>query len=164
MPDYDPEQSDLLLYHVKILEDMGELTEALTLLDVNAKSRAIVDRVAVMETRGAALTYGCYAVVDRSGMTARLLSRQGPGMEAEQAWRALIHCNPDNTSYYYGFFSSNKIDLGEICLVFWRMFFIPHVPFSITPQELLQTMTVLLRYVCCETFQCRILVPVPLND
>jgi N-alpha-acetyltransferase 15/16, NatA auxiliary subunit len=31
---------------------MGELTEALTLLDVNAKSRVIVDRVAVMETRG----------------------------------------------------------------------------------------------------------------
>lgn len=52
MPDYDPEQSDLLLYHVRILEEKGELSEALTLLDMNAKSRAIVDRVAVMETRG----------------------------------------------------------------------------------------------------------------
>lgn len=57
VPDYDAEQSDLLLYHVKILEDMGELAEALTFLDVNAKSRAIVDRVAVMETRGVFLGY-----------------------------------------------------------------------------------------------------------
>jgi hypothetical protein len=56
VPDYDPEQSELLLYHVKVLEDMGELTEALTLLDVNAKSRAIVDRVAVMETRGVVMS------------------------------------------------------------------------------------------------------------
>lgn len=56
MPDYDPEQSELLLYHVKILEDMGELAEALTLLDINAKSRAILDRVAVMETRGVILS------------------------------------------------------------------------------------------------------------
>lgn len=56
MPDYDPEQSDLLLYHVRILEEKGELSEALTLLDMNAKSRAIVDRVAVLETRGMTCT------------------------------------------------------------------------------------------------------------
>jgi hypothetical protein len=56
VPDYDPEQSELLLYHVKILEDMGEIAEALTLLDINAKSRAILDRVAVMETRGVILS------------------------------------------------------------------------------------------------------------
>jgi N-alpha-acetyltransferase 15/16, NatA auxiliary subunit len=111
---------------------MGELAEAHTLLDVNAKSRAIVDRVAVMETRGAELTFGRCALIDRSGTTARLLSRQGPGIEAEQAWRALIHCNPDNTSYYYGFFSSNKIDLGKICLVFWRIFFSSPVCLLIT--------------------------------
>lgn len=56
VPDYDPEQSDLLLYHIRILEEKGELSEALTLLDMNAKSRAIVDRVAVLETRGVILT------------------------------------------------------------------------------------------------------------
>jgi hypothetical protein len=99
---------------------MGELADALTLLDVNAKSRAIIDRVAVMETRGVVLSYGRCALINRPRMTARLLSGQGPGMEAEQAWRALIHCNPDNTSYYYGFFSSKNIDLGRICPVFWR--------------------------------------------
>jgi hypothetical protein len=56
VPDYDAEQSDLLLYHIRILEEKGDLSEALTLLDMNAKSRAIVDRVAVLETRGVAFT------------------------------------------------------------------------------------------------------------
>jgi hypothetical protein len=51
-------------------------------------------------------------------MTARLLSKQGPGEEAEQAWRALIQCNPDNTGYYYGFFSSKSIELS----VFYQAF------------------------------------------
>ena len=52
MPDYDVEMSEVLLYHVRILEDLGENTEALALLDSSAKSRMIVDRVAIMEHRG----------------------------------------------------------------------------------------------------------------
>ena len=94
------------------------MSEALTLLDVNAKSRAIVDRVAVMETRGVFLSYGRCAIIDGLRMTARLFSRQGSGTEAEQAWRALIHCNPDNASYYHGFFNSKNIDLGNILPAF----------------------------------------------
>jgi hypothetical protein len=127
VPDYDPEQSDLLLYHVKVLEDMGELAEALTLLDINAKSRAIVDRVAVMETRGVVLGYCRHVLIDRLPMTARLLSKQGPGEEAEQAWRALIQCNPDNTGYYYGFFRSKNIELGEFCPILQLVSFIDQV-------------------------------------
>jgi peptide alpha-N-acetyltransferase len=42
-----------MLYHVRLLEELGEFTEALAMLDVNAKSRAIVDRTAIMEIRGA---------------------------------------------------------------------------------------------------------------
>lgn len=103
---------------------MGELAEALTLLDVNAKSRAIVDRVTVMETRGVILSYSRCTLVDCLWITARLLSRQGPGVEAEQAWRALIQCNPDNTNYYYGFFSSKNIDPGKIIWSFCRILFI----------------------------------------
>ena len=141
---------------------MGELAEALTLLDVNAKSRAIVDRVAVMETRGVALSCGCCALIDCPPMTARLLSRQGPETEAEQAWRALIHCNPDNASYYYGFFSSKNIDLGKIRPVFWRVAFISQSFYRF--QDLLQTLTVLVLNVSCKTSQCRILVPLPPND
>ena len=41
-----------MLYHVQLLEEMGELSESLQLLDTNAKSRIIVDRTAIMEIRG----------------------------------------------------------------------------------------------------------------
>ena len=41
-----------MLYYIQVLEESGEYSEALSILDRNAKSRIIVDRVAVMETRG----------------------------------------------------------------------------------------------------------------
>ena len=47
------------------------------------------------------------------GPIARILSKQGSRVDAEQAWRALIERNPDNTSYYYGFLSSKNTDLGD---------------------------------------------------
>jgi hypothetical protein len=43
----------MLLYHVALLEEVGQFSEALSLLDTNAKARAIIDRTAVMERRGA---------------------------------------------------------------------------------------------------------------
>lgn len=43
------------MYHIRILEELEEYSEALTMLDKNAKSRVIVDRTAVMETRGTRL-------------------------------------------------------------------------------------------------------------
>lgn len=52
VPDYDIEQSETLLYHVRLLEELGNYSEALTILDASAKSRAIVDRTAIMENRG----------------------------------------------------------------------------------------------------------------
>ena len=52
MPDYDYEHSELTLYHVGILEELGEYAGALTMLDTNAKSRVIIDRKAIMESRG----------------------------------------------------------------------------------------------------------------
>lgn len=52
MPDYDYEHSELVLYHISVLEELGELDEALAMLDTNAKSRVIIDRLAVLETRG----------------------------------------------------------------------------------------------------------------
>ena len=54
IPDYDVEHSEVLLYHLRVLEDLGEYKDALALLDENAKSRAIIDRVAIMEYRGRA--------------------------------------------------------------------------------------------------------------
>ena len=53
VPDYDYEHSELVLYHISILEELGELQEALNMLDTNAKARVIIDRKAIMECRGA---------------------------------------------------------------------------------------------------------------
>ena len=52
VPDYDVEMSEILLYHVRVLEDLGDYVEALALLDSSAKARTIIDRVAIMEFRG----------------------------------------------------------------------------------------------------------------
>lgn len=57
MPDYDFENSEVTLYHVRVLEELGEINEALAYLDLNAKQRVIMDRTAVMETRGTSLIY-----------------------------------------------------------------------------------------------------------
>ena len=52
IPPYDPEHSELLLYHIRIVEEMGLYDEALTLLRDNAKSRVISDATAISVTRG----------------------------------------------------------------------------------------------------------------
>ncbi|KAJ7695429.1 NMDA receptor-regulated protein 1a [Mycena rosella] len=92
VPDYDVEHSETMLYHVRLLEDLGEFTEALAMLDVNAKSRAIVDRTSIMEIR------------------ARLLSKLESD-EAEHAWRVLVEHNPDCYEYYRGYLSNLGLTL-----------------------------------------------------
>lgn len=52
IPDYDVDHSETLLYHVRLLEDLGEFKEALDILDNNAKQRRILDRTSIMEYRG----------------------------------------------------------------------------------------------------------------
>ncbi|KAI0766255.1 NMDA receptor-regulated protein 1-domain-containing protein [Irpex lacteus] len=96
IPDYDVEHSEVLLYHIRVLEDLGEYREALNLLDVNAKSRAIIDRVAIMEYR------------------ARLLSSLGQHDDAEHTWQALIEQNPDSYKYFQGYLSNRGLDLASI--------------------------------------------------
>ncbi|KAJ3482804.1 hypothetical protein NLI96_g6742 [Meripilus lineatus] len=93
VPDYDVEHSEVLLYHVRLLHDLGENQEALNLLDICAKDRTIIDRTAIMEFR------------------ARILSKLKHN-DAEHAWQALIQQNPDCYLYYKGFFSHRGIDLG----------------------------------------------------
>ncbi|KAK0446042.1 NMDA receptor-regulated protein 1-domain-containing protein [Desarmillaria tabescens] len=90
VPDYDIEHSETTMYHVRLLEDLGEFTEALSLLDVNSKSRVIVDKTAIMEAR------------------------------AEHAWRVLIDHNPDCTNYYHGYLASQGIDSDEASLAVLR--------------------------------------------
>ena len=68
MPDYDIEHSELLLYHVSLLEEIGRFSEALSLLDANAKARAIVDRTAVMSRRGTVAPTARLRVADWYGL------------------------------------------------------------------------------------------------
>ncbi|KAF7300714.1 hypothetical protein HMN09_00957200 [Mycena chlorophos] len=92
IPDYDVEHSETMLYHVRLLEELGEHTAALSMLDVNAKSRTIVDRTAIMEYR------------------ARLLSKTGSD-EAEHAWRVLVEHNPECYDYYRGYLANMNLSL-----------------------------------------------------
>ncbi|KAI0341366.1 N-terminal acetyltransferase A, auxiliary subunit [Trametopsis cervina] len=96
IPDYDIEHSEVLLYHIRVLEDLGEYGEALNLLDVNAKSRAIIDRVSIMEYR------------------ARLLSKLGQHDDAEHTWQALLEQNPDSYEYYKGYMSNRGFELSAV--------------------------------------------------
>ena len=43
----------MLLYYVRILEESGDVAEALSVLEAGTKNRTIVDRLSVLEIRGA---------------------------------------------------------------------------------------------------------------
>ncbi|KAF8624974.1 hypothetical protein AX15_005610 [Amanita polypyramis BW_CC] len=119
LPDYDTEQSETLLYHIRVLEDLGELDEALRLLDAKAKERVIVDRTAIMEMR------------------ARLLQRLG-SEQAKDAWRDLIAQNPDCYTYYRGYLSGQGLNLdhpGPEMLQVLRQFS-SEIPKARAPQRL----------------------------
>jgi N-alpha-acetyltransferase 15/16, NatA auxiliary subunit len=110
VPDYDVDHSECMLYYVRLVEDLGEISEALGLLDSYAKTRVIVDRTAIMEFRGKTLMIRILCIVP-SLYPARLLSKLG-SKEAEHSWRALIEQNPDCYDYYRGFFSNRGFNLG----------------------------------------------------
>ncbi|KAF9482671.1 N-terminal acetyltransferase A, auxiliary subunit [Pholiota conissans] len=94
VPDYDTEHSETLLFYISILEDLGDFTQALSVLDSNSRSRSIVDRTAILETR------------------ARILTKQ-KASETEEAWHALIQHNADSYESYRGFFASQGISLDH---------------------------------------------------
>lgn len=80
MPGYDPEHSEAVLYHIRILEELDENEEALQLLDVSAKERVVVDRVTIMEMRGALpfLAYHSDAYADWTDALQRACSPNCP--------------------------------------------------------------------------------------
>jgi N-alpha-acetyltransferase 15/16, NatA auxiliary subunit len=90
-----------IIYYIHLLEELGELLEALSVLDTSSKSRAIVDRTAVLEIRGIFYSPLEEPIV-KSFLLARLLWKQNPP-EAEEAWRALIDHNTDSYEYYRGY-------------------------------------------------------------
>ena len=102
----------MLLYHVALLEELGQFSEALSLLDTNAKARVIIDRTAVMERRGTIMSTARSRDANWYGSKARLLTKQGNVDEAERAWKALIQQNSDCRDYYKGYLSVKGVDLG----------------------------------------------------
>ena len=52
VPACDVEHSESMLYYIRILEELENFTEALSVLDENERSRCVVDRQAILETRG----------------------------------------------------------------------------------------------------------------
>jgi hypothetical protein len=114
VPDYDIEFSEVLLYHIRLLEDLGEHADALALLDTHAKSRAIVDRTAVMEFRGPCRIPSPHTRRSHSrSCSARLLSKSGQTDDADHAWRALVQMNSENRAYYRGLLALHGVDLGN---------------------------------------------------
>ncbi|KIJ63152.1 hypothetical protein HYDPIDRAFT_93055 [Hydnomerulius pinastri MD-312] len=95
IPVRDPEYGELILFHIRILEEMGELQQALTLLDTNAKERRLVDRPAIVEFRDSA---------QKAEWTT----------SAEQSWRELIDQNNDCYDYYKGLLANSDIDLNNL--------------------------------------------------
>ncbi|KAL4002715.1 NMDA receptor-regulated protein 1 family protein [Acanthocheilonema viteae] len=81
LPEYDFEQSELILYQNMILRESGQLELALSKLEENASQ--IVDRVAYMETR------------------ADLLMALNDNAKAEMTYWKLIERNPENIIYYH---------------------------------------------------------------
>ncbi|KAG9017506.1 hypothetical protein FRB90_001015 [Tulasnella sp. 427] len=96
VPDYDFEFSELLTYYVTLVEDVGENSEALQLLEGYAKDRSIVDKMAIMTIK------------------ARLLQKLGRSDEAIEAYDCLLAQNPESFEYYRGYFLAKGIDLENI--------------------------------------------------
>ncbi|KAG8761893.1 hypothetical protein FRC11_012500 [Ceratobasidium sp. 423] len=96
VPDYDYEHSELLLYHLRIMENLGKHEEVLAALDVYSKQREILDRTAIVEFR------------------ARNLSKANRKAEAAHEWTTLIEQNYESYAYYRGLLSTQDIDLDNL--------------------------------------------------
>lgn len=90
---------------------MEDYSEALAMLDVSAKSRAIVDRTAIMETRGTPLPR-LPSIYISLPPPARLLTKLKSN-EAKRAWRMLIEHNSDCYDYYCGYLANLGLSLGK---------------------------------------------------
>lgn len=102
----------MLLYHVALLEEVGQFSEALDLLDTSAKGRLIIDRTAVMERRGIAVPDTDLQDADHCDFKARLLTKLRDMEEGGHAWKALIQQNSDCRDYYRGYLSTKGLNLG----------------------------------------------------
>lgn len=113
VPSHDVEHSEVLLYYIRILEDLHEFSFALEQLDFYAKERAIVDKTAIAEHRGLHEIY-FFLHTTKNARIARLLSKSGRIDEASQAWRSLVDQNSEFCEYYRQLFALKSIDLDNV--------------------------------------------------
>ena len=77
----------MLLYYIRVLEENGEFSDALTQLDIYAKERSVVDRTAIAESRGmlllGSLNFTCmysgalYLTISTSTFTVEIVPNRG---------------------------------------------------------------------------------------
>lgn len=106
---YDVEFSELLMYHVRILEDMGDFQSAVDMLESHdrAKGGSVLDRMASTETKARLLAKLKESNADDEQKTAWT-------ERADAAWRWLLSQNADGYEYYKGFLANQGIDLANV--------------------------------------------------
>ncbi|KAI6158062.1 NMDA receptor-regulated protein 1-domain-containing protein [Pisolithus tinctorius] len=106
-PVNDAEYSEFILFHVRVLEDLGDLQAALALLDKKSKDRYVVDRTAIHTFRARILSKLKNSNTE-SPQAAEWDTR------AESEWRALLDLNSECTDYYHAVLANQGIDLGSL--------------------------------------------------
>lgn len=106
---YDVEFSELLMYHVRILEDMGDFKSAVDMLESHdrAKGGSVLDRMAGTEMKARLLAKLKESNADDEQKTAWT-------ERADAAWRWLLSQNADGYEYYKGFLTNQGIDLDNV--------------------------------------------------
>ncbi|KAG1732951.1 NMDA receptor-regulated protein 1-domain-containing protein [Suillus lakei] len=106
---YDVEFSELLMYHVRILEDMGDFQSAVDMLESHdrAKGGSVLDRMAGTEMKVRLLAKLKESNADDEQKTAWT-------ERADAAWRWLLSQNADGYEYYKGFLANQGIDLANV--------------------------------------------------
>ncbi|KAG1784583.1 NMDA receptor-regulated protein 1-domain-containing protein [Suillus plorans] len=103
------EFSELLMYHVRILEDMGDFQSAVDMLESHdrAKGGSVLDRMASTEMKARLLAKLKESDADDEKKTAWT-------ERADATWRWLLSQNADGYEYYKGFLANQGIDLANV--------------------------------------------------
>ncbi|KAG2046531.1 N-terminal acetyltransferase A, auxiliary subunit [Suillus hirtellus] len=103
------EFSELLMYHIRILEDMGDFQSAVDMLESHdrAKGGSVLDRMASTEMKARLLAKLKESDADDEKKTAWT-------ERADAAWRWLLSQNADGYEYYKGFLANHGIDLANV--------------------------------------------------
>ncbi|KAF8842021.1 N-terminal acetyltransferase A, auxiliary subunit [Paxillus ammoniavirescens] len=104
----DHEVGELVFFHARILDEMGELKQALTLLEHHIAQRYVVDRPPIKEFKARLLGKLKSTADDDSTQKAEWTET------AEQLWQDLIDQNCDNHDYYRGFLTNAGIDFDNL--------------------------------------------------